>query len=62
VERILEASIFEDADHSVRSEALDALDRLPAARARRVLRKVIDRHPDERMREEAKQLEQEPSR
>jgi hypothetical protein len=62
IEQILEAAIFEDPDHSVRSEAIDVLERLPAARAGRVLRKVIDRHPDEQIREQAKELEQERSR
>ena len=53
IEQLFESIIFEDADHGVRIEAMDALDELPQTRARRVLRKVIDRHPDAQMREEA---------
>jgi len=53
IEQLLESIIFEDADRGVRVEAMDALDELPQARARRVLRKIIDRHPDAQMREEA---------
>ena len=51
-EQLLESIIFEDPDRGVRVEAMDALDELPQARARRVLRKIIDRHPDAQMREE----------
>ena len=53
IEQLLESIIFEDADHGVRVEAMDALDELPQARARRVLRKISDRHPDAQTREEA---------
>jgi HEAT repeat protein len=58
IEQVLEAAIFEDSDHSVRIEAMDAVEQLPATRAKRVLRKVIERHPDAQMREEATDLEQ----
>jgi hypothetical protein len=34
-------------------EALDALEKLPRERELRVLRQVIDRHPDNRVRREA---------
>jgi len=46
-------AIFDDPDMSVRMEAIDALEDLPADRARRALRDVIDRHPDARVRREA---------
>lgn len=51
----IERVIFDDPDPSVRVDALDALDALPADRALRVLRDVIARHPDARMRREAEE-------
>ncbi len=62
IEQVLEAAIFEDPDHSVRVEAMDALDELPAARARRVRRTVIERHPDSQIREEATDHDRERNR
>jgi HEAT repeat protein len=62
IEQVLEAAIFEDPDHSVRVEAMDALGELPGGRGRRVLRKVIERHPDSQIREEATDLDREPNR
>jgi HEAT repeats len=59
IEQVLEAAIFEDPNHSVRGEAIDALEELSTERAKRVLRKVIDRHPDAQMREEAVERERE---
>jgi HEAT repeat protein/beta-lactamase regulating signal transducer with metallopeptidase domain len=52
-QRTFERVIFDDPDSGVRNEALDALEHLPRERATRVLRDVIDRHPDARMRREA---------
>jgi HEAT repeat protein len=52
-QRTFERAIFDDADAGVRNEALDALEHLPRDRATRILRDVIDRHPDARMRREA---------
>jgi hypothetical protein len=59
IEQVLEAAIFEDPDHSVRGEAIDALEELPTERAKRVLRKVIDRQPDAQMREGAVERDRE---
>jgi HEAT repeat protein/beta-lactamase regulating signal transducer with metallopeptidase domain len=53
VEQTLERAIFDDGDTSVRMEALDALEKLPRDRELTVLRRVIDRHPDSRVRKEA---------
>lgn len=52
-EQLLERVVFNDADHGVRMEALDAMDELPGERAERVLRRIADTHPDARMRREA---------
>jgi HEAT repeat protein/beta-lactamase regulating signal transducer with metallopeptidase domain len=52
-ERTMVRAIFDDPDSGVREEAIDALENLPGDRARRVLRDVIDRHPDARVRREA---------
>jgi HEAT repeat protein len=62
IEQVLEAAIFEDPDHDVRSQAIGALEELPTDRAKRVLRKVIDRHPDAQVREEAGELDLERNR
>ena len=51
----IERAIFDDPDPDVRAEALDALDELPDERALRVLRDVIARHPDARIRREAEE-------
>ena len=56
------AAIFEDPDRGVRSEAIGALEELPTDRAKRVIRKVIDRHPDAQVREEAGDLDLERNR
>jgi HEAT repeat protein/beta-lactamase regulating signal transducer with metallopeptidase domain len=53
VQQVIERAIFEDPDRAVQVEALDALENLPDERARRVLRDVIARHPDARVRREA---------
>ena len=56
-ERAIARAIFDDPDASVREEALDALENLPRDRATSVLRDVIDRHSDGRLKREAeKQL------
>lgn len=52
-EQTFERAIFNDPDTSVRMEALDALEQLPRDRELRLLRKVIDTHPDNRLRREA---------
>jgi len=49
----IERAIFDDPDPGVRVEALDALEDFPDERALRVLRDVIARHPDARVRREA---------
>jgi HEAT repeat protein len=49
----IESAIFNDPDKDVRTEALAALDELPRDRALRVLRNVLERHPDPGPREEA---------
>jgi HEAT repeat protein/Zn-dependent protease with chaperone function len=54
-QQTLERAIFDDPDPSVREEALDAIDELPEERALRVLRDVIARHPDGRVRREAQE-------
>jgi HEAT repeat protein/beta-lactamase regulating signal transducer with metallopeptidase domain len=54
-QRTIERAIFDDPDRSVRMEALDALDGLPRDRALRVLRNVLERHPDPELREDAKE-------
>jgi HEAT repeat protein len=54
-QQIIERAIFDDPDPGVRAEALDALDDLPEDRALRVLRDVIARHPDARLRREAEE-------
>ncbi len=61
IEQTIEHAIFNDADHGVRRDALEALEELPRDRALRVLRKVIDRHPDAEIREEALDLQRERS-
>ncbi len=55
VQQTIERAIFDDPDRSVRKEALDALDGLPRDRALRVLRSVLERHPDADLREDAKE-------
>ena len=55
VQQTIERAIFNDPDRSVRKEALDALDELPRERALRVLRSVLERHPDADVREEARE-------
>ena len=52
-EQALARAIFDDPDTSVRMEVLDALEKLPRDRELRTLRKVIDGHPDSRVRREA---------
>ena len=52
-EQTLERAIFDDANTSVRMEALDAVEKLPRDRAFRMYQNVIDRHPDARVRREA---------
>jgi HEAT repeat protein len=52
-QRTIVRAIFDDADMGVRMEALDALKGLPQDRALAVLRDVINRHPDARVRREA---------
>jgi HEAT repeat protein/beta-lactamase regulating signal transducer with metallopeptidase domain len=54
-QQAIERAIFDDPDPGVRVEALDALDELPDERALRVLRDVIARHPDARVRREAEE-------
>ena len=54
-QQVIERAIFDDPDPGVRAEALDALDDLPEDRALRVLRDVIARHPDARLRREAEE-------
>jgi HEAT repeat protein len=54
-QRVIERAIFDDPDRAVQVEALDALDELPDERALRVLRDVIARHPDARVRREAEE-------
>ena len=55
MQQAIEHAIFDDPDRSVRIEALDALDEWPDERALRVLRDVIARHPDARIRREAEE-------
>jgi HEAT repeat protein/beta-lactamase regulating signal transducer with metallopeptidase domain len=50
---VIERAVFDDPDPGVRVDALDALDELPDERALRVLRDIIARHPDARVRREA---------
>jgi HEAT repeat protein/beta-lactamase regulating signal transducer with metallopeptidase domain len=52
---VIERAIFDDPDPGVRVDALDALDELPAERARRALRDIIARHPEARVRREAEE-------
>lgn len=52
---VIERAVFEDPDPGVRVDALDALDELPDERALRVLRDIIARHPDARVRREAEE-------
>jgi HEAT repeat protein len=54
-QQALERAIFDDPDPGVREEALDAIDELPDERALGVLRDVIARHPDGRLRREAQE-------
>jgi HEAT repeat protein/beta-lactamase regulating signal transducer with metallopeptidase domain len=54
-QQAIERAIFDDPDHSVRVDGIDALDKLPNDRAVRVLRDVIARHPDARVRREAEE-------
>jgi HEAT repeat protein/beta-lactamase regulating signal transducer with metallopeptidase domain len=53
-QQTIESAIFNDPDREVRKEAFDALDELPRDRALRVLRNVLERHPDPDSREEAR--------
>jgi HEAT repeat protein/beta-lactamase regulating signal transducer with metallopeptidase domain len=55
LQQTIERAIFNDPDRSVRMEALDALDQLPRERALRVLRSVLERHTDAKVRDEAKE-------
>jgi len=55
MQQAIERAIFDDPDQTVRLEALDTLDQLPRERALRVLRDVIARHPDVRVRREAEE-------
>ena len=56
-QRAIARAIFDDPDVSVREEAFDALEELPGDRAFAILRDVIERHPDDRLKREAgKQL------
>jgi HEAT repeat protein len=48
-------AVFDDPDQAVRVDALDALDEFPDERALRVLRDIIARHPDARVRREAEE-------
>lgn len=50
---VIEHAVFDDPDRSVQAEAIDALDEFPSDRALRILRDIIARHPDARMRREA---------
>ena len=54
-QQAIERAIFDDSDPGVRIDALDALDELPDERALRVLRDVIARHPDARVRRQAEE-------
>ena len=54
-QQAIERAIFDDPDPGVRVEALDALEELPDERALRVLRDVIARHSDARVRREAEE-------
>jgi HEAT repeat protein len=54
-QRTIERAIFDDPDAGVRSDALDALEEFPGERALQVLRDVIARHPDARLRREAEE-------
>jgi HEAT repeat protein len=54
-QQVIERAIFDDPDPAVRVDALDALDELPADRALRALRDIIERHPDARVRREAQE-------
>ena len=54
VQQTIERAIFNDPDRSVQKEALDALDQLPRERALRVLRRVLERHPDADVRERSR--------
>src|SRR5688572_4679718 len=54
-QQAIERAIFDDPDPGVRVEALDALEELPDERALRMLRDVIARHPDARVRREAEE-------
>jgi HEAT repeat protein len=49
----IERAVFDDPDRSVQAEAIDALDEFPNDRALRVLRDIVARHPDTRIRREA---------
>ncbi len=52
---VIERAVFSDPDQAVRLDALDALEKFPGDRAMRVLRDVIARHPDARVRREAEE-------
>jgi HEAT repeat protein len=52
---VIERAVFEDPDRSVQMEALEALEDFPSARAISILRDVIARHPDPRVRREAEE-------
>jgi HEAT repeat protein/beta-lactamase regulating signal transducer with metallopeptidase domain len=54
-QQTLERAIFDDPDPGVREEALDALGEFPSERALRVLRDVVARHPDARVRRDAQE-------
>lgn len=51
----IEHAVFDDPDRSVQTEAIDALDQFPNDRALRVLRDIVARHPDTRIRREAEE-------
>lgn len=52
---VIERAVFDDPDRSVQAEAIDSLDQFPNDRARRVLRDIVARHPDTRIRREAEE-------
>jgi HEAT repeat protein len=55
IEQTLERAIFTDPDRSVCKEAIDALSELPRDRAARVLRKILQEHPDADLRRYGRQ-------
>ena len=58
-QRAIERALFSDPDRHVQMEALDAVAALPRERALGALRDVIARHPDEDLRREAREQEEE---